>query len=416
MKNNNISEGFWQPIFVARQPIFNRERKVWGYELLFRHSLEINKASVIDGELATQKVIADGFVLATSGMPSHLKCLINFPQKLLLDDSALALPPDRCVVEVLENVEPVPEIIEACQRLKKAGYLLALDDFVGQPGYEPLLELADIVKVDVLPLSKDEFIELAGRLKQYSCKMLAEKVEGHRMFALASHLGFDLFQGFFFSKPEIVSGKKLSAEELTRLQLLKELSRSDFDFARMRAIVEKDVSLTYRLLKYINSASFGLDQKIDSIGRAMVLLGRDRLLQWLRVVVMSDMDSTPGGREVMLLSAQRGRFLQLLALRGQTKLEPDGMFLLGFLSLLDVLLKQPLEDLLSELPLDEKLKMGLLDKKDPCHRWLELARCQERGDWPCVVELIEILELDPSETALCFVKASKWAQEILNLS
>ena len=118
----------------------------------------------------------------------------------------------------------------------------------------------------------------------------------------------------------------------------------------------------------------------------------------------------------MLLSAQRGKFLQLLALKGKTRLDPDGMFLLGFLSLLDVLLKQPLEDLLSELPLDEKLKMGLLDKKHPCHRWLELARCQERGDWPCVAELIEILELDPSETALCFAKASKWAQEILNLS
>ena len=131
---NSCSENFWQPIFVARQPIFNREREIWGYELLFRHCREVNKANIIDGDMATLKIIADGFVLASTGMPSHLKCLINFPQKLLLDDSALALPPDRCVVEVLENVEPVPEIIEACQRLKKAGYLLALDDFVGQPG------------------------------------------------------------------------------------------------------------------------------------------------------------------------------------------------------------------------------------------------------------------------------------------
>jgi EAL and modified HD-GYP domain-containing signal transduction protein len=406
---------------VARQPIFNREREIWGYELLFRHCREVNKANIIDGDIidgdmATLKIIADGFVLASTGMPSHLKCLINFPQKLLLDDSALALPPNRCVIEVLEVVEPVPEIIEACKRLKEAGYLLALDDFVGQPGYESLLKLADIVKVDVLQLSRDEFIKLARRLKRYSCKMLAEKVEGHRMFELAKHLGFDLFQGFFFSRPEIVSGKKLSAEELTRLQLLKELSSSDFDFARMQAIVEKDVSLTYRLLKYINSASFGLDQKIKSIGRAMVLLGRERLLQWLRVVVMSDMDSTPGGREVMLLSAQRGKFLQLLALKGKTRLDPDGMFLLGFLSLLDVLLKQPLEELLSDLPLDEEIKKGILDKKHPCHRWLELARCQERGDWVQVTKLIDVLKLDFSETTLCFARALKWALEILRFS
>ena len=213
-----------------------------------------------------------------------------------------------------------------------------------------------------------------------------------------------------------MSGKKLSAEELTRLQLLKELSSSDFDFARMQAIVEKDVSLTYRLLKYINSASFGLDQKIKSIGRAMVLLGRERLLQWLRVVVMSDMDSTPGGREVMLLSAQRGKFLQLLALKGKTRLDPDGMFLLGFLSLLDVLLKQPLEELLSDLPLDEEIKKGILDKKHPCHRWLELARCQERGDWVQVTKLIDVLKLDFSETTLCFARALKWALEILRFS
>jgi EAL and modified HD-GYP domain-containing signal transduction protein len=413
---NSCSENFWQPIFVARQPIFNREREIWGYELLFRHSLEMNKAGIVDGELATQKVIADGFSLATSGMSHHLKCLINFPQRLLLDNSALALPPERCVIEVLETVDPVPEIIDACKQLKKAGYLLALDDFVGQPGYEPLLELADIVKVDVLPLSRDEFIELTGRLRQYSCKMLAEKVEGHRMFALARHLGFDFFQGFFFSRPEIVSGKKLSVEELTKLQLLKELSKKDFEFSRVNDILQRDVSLTYRLLKYINSAAFGLDQKIESIKRAMILLGREQLLQWLRVVILSDMDNTPCGREVILLSAQRGRFLQLLALKGECRLDSDAMFLLGFLSLLDVLLKQPLDELLPELPLEEEIKKGLIDKGHPCHRWLDLARYQERGDWDRVAELIEILDLDTAETALCFAKASLWAQEILRMS
>ncbi|WP_457572333.1 EAL and HDOD domain-containing protein [Desulfovulcanus sp.] len=413
---NSANEGFWQPIFMARQPIFDRERGIWGYELLFRHSQELNKAGVVDGELATQKVIADGFSLATSGMSHHLKCLINFPQKLLLDNSALALPPERCVIEVLESVEPIPPIIDACKRLKRSGYLLALDDFVGQPGYEPLLKLADIVKVDVLALTKSQIVELARRLKKYSCQMLAEKVEDNRMFKLARHLGFDLFQGFFFSRPEIVSGKKLSVEELTKLQLLRELSKNDFEFSKMNEILQRDVSLTYRLLKYINSAAFGMNQKIESINRAMILLGREQLLQWLRVVILSDLDSSPCGREVILLSAQRGRFLQLLALKGQSRLDPEAMFLLGFLSLLDVLLKQPLDELLQELPLEEEIKRGLVDKDHPCHRWLDLTRGQERGDWDKVAELIETLGLDPSETALCFAQASLWAQEILKIS
>jgi EAL and modified HD-GYP domain-containing signal transduction protein len=178
-------------------------------------------------------------------------------------------------------------------------------------------------------------------------------------------------------------------------------------------ILQRDVSLTYRLLKYINSAAFGLNHKIESIKRAMILLGREQLLQWLRVVILSDMDNTSCGREVILLSAQRGRFLQLLALKGECRLDSDAMFLLGFLSLLDVLLKQPLDELLPELPLEEEIKKGLIDKGHPCHRWLDLARYQERGDWDRVAELIEILNLDPAETALCFTKASLWAQEIL---
>jgi len=409
-------EDFWEPIFVARQPIFDREQDIWGYELLFRHSQEMNTANIVDGELATQKVIADGFALAKFGLPENVKCLINFPKKLLIEDFAFALPPETSVIEILETVKPEPEIIAACKRLKQAGYLLALDDFVGQPGYEPLLMLADVVKVDVMQLTRAQFEELAARLKKYSCLMLAEKVEDGRMFKLAKRLNFDLFQGFFFSRPEVLAGKKLSVEELTKLRLLKELSRDDFEFSEMAEIVQRDVSLTYRLLKYINSAAFGLSNKIESITRAMTLLGKKRLLKWLRVVILSEMSSGPSGREVVLLSAQRGRFLQLLALKGQSKLEPEAMFLLGFLSLLDVLLKQPMTELVQELPLDEEIKKGLIDEEHPCHRWLDLARAQEKGDWPKVAELIEVLRLDPSETAICFTKASLWAHEILKTS
>lgn len=191
----------YKPIFVARQPIFDRDETLWGYELLFRVSQSVTQADVEDDNLATAKVIADGFSMAVDGVDQNKKILINFPTDLILTGANQALPNDRCIVEILETVEPTQNIIEACKKIKEQGYVLALDDFVGQKGYEPFLEMADIVKVDLESQSPADIIKLVQYLNRYPCALLAEKVEDVKTYQLTRTLGFTYFQGFFSAVP-----------------------------------------------------------------------------------------------------------------------------------------------------------------------------------------------------------------------
>ena len=217
-----------EAVFIARQPIFHPDEAVWGYELLFR-SGEANFASILDEKQATSSVIADGLALAREGMDSSAKVLINFPENMLVEDAGFALPKDGCIIEILEDVQPSEAALGAVRRLKEAGYTLAVDDYSGQADLKPFIDLADIVKIDVLALDSDpeRVAEVADSLPG-GLTLLAEKVEDLDIFARLKGQGFDLFQGFFFSKPEIIPGKKLTSNELTKLQLLGELAKPRF--------------------------------------------------------------------------------------------------------------------------------------------------------------------------------------------
>ncbi|MFP4657235.1 MAG: EAL and HDOD domain-containing protein [Desulfonatronovibrionaceae bacterium] len=400
-------------IFVARQPVFDRLRKIWGYELLFRHSEAVNKAEVSDEEAATQSVIADGYAMAFSGVPASVMCLVNFSRGLLLQDTALALPAENSAIEVLETVAPDPEVIEACKKIKKQGYMLALDDFVGEPGYEPLLELADLIKVDVLNMDQTEIYGVAELLRPYGCRMLAEKVETDEVFGVCREAGFSLFQGFFFSHPEIIPGRKLAVGEISRLELLKELSREEVDFSKLAEIVQKDISLTYRLFRYINSAAFSLTHKVESTQRALTLMGYMRLKEWLRVVILTEMGSGDIGREIVNLSAKRGKFMQLLAPQLETDLGSESLFLFGFLSLLDVLLRRPMQEIVDELPLNRGLKAALLGGKGTLSRLISLNKAQERGNWEEVGRLLDEMGLDLKKSARALNEARDWSNTVL---
>ncbi len=293
-----MSEQFYDRIYVARQPIFTDEMNIWGYELLFRHG-EAQSAVFTDGDLATTQVIADGFALGVRGMGSKIKALINFPRNVLIGRSPYVLPSERCVVEILETVLPEDNVMEACRELKANGYTLALDDFVGDPGFEPLCEIADIIKVDILGKTPSDVMSLVNGLKGYKAWLLAEKVESIDMFNVCRHLGFKYFQGYFFSKPEIVPGRKISASQSAKIKLLKELNESEAERSRLVEIIQTDLSISYRLLKYINSARFTLCGKIESIQRAVNMLGQQSLRQWLQVVILSDVNSTGKGQELV---------------------------------------------------------------------------------------------------------------------
>jgi len=407
-------EELLEKVFVARQPIFDLKMKVWGYELLYRHAAGTDDALFADGAIATAKVIADGVALGRSGLSPAEKTLVNFPMDLLLGGYGFALPSESCIIEILETVDPTPEILQALNNLKSAGYTLALDDFVGQPEHAPFLELADIIKVDVLGTPPEELPGLATRLGGGKRLLLAEKVEDEAMHQKTKDLGFKLFQGFFFKRPEVVAGRKMSSSEMSKLKLLKELADEDFDPGVVAKIIESDLSLSYRLLRYINSASFGRVDPIDSIRQAMMVLGQRNLAKWLQAVLMSDLNPSPKGKELVFMSVRRAKFLELLGrLLHHPPAKPDSLFVLGLFSLLDSLLGQPMEEVLEGLPLSPELAEALKGGQGQAGELLNLAQDMEHADWKAVEDILDELKLPANTASELNADALRFAGELV---
>lgn len=403
-------------IFVARQPIFDVHEKVWAYELLFRKSGQSKTADVAEDDLATASVIADGFSLAFSGMDKNRKAFINFPQRLLLDETVFALPREICVVEVLETITPSAEMVAALLNIKNHGYILALDDYVGQPGYEDIIRLADIVKVDVLGMEPQRLREVCADLRKYGCRLLAEKVEDRATYELTKMLGFTLFQGFYFSRPETVSGSKVPTPVIAKMRLLRALSGDDFDVREMTKIISSDPSVSYRLLNFINSAAFSLRDKIQSIGQALTLLGKQQIKQWFLAVIISDFDSSAKVQEAAYTSLQRARYLESMGkLHRSHDFRAETLFLLGLFSKLDVLLAQPMDRLLQNIPLDKQVEDALLSKPSPYWAWLSLVEDIEIGNWEDVFQFLEARQLDQQESARSYAEAIGWTQTLLRM-
>lgn len=405
---------FLDSFFVARQPVFDAQKNVWGYELLFRNSEGTNAADIGDDDAATSQVIADGFGLIQDDIEVGQRLLVNFPRNMLLEGAADFLPPEVCVVEILEHVQPEPDVLEALQDLKDRGYILALDDYVGQEGFEPFIELADIVKVDCLDLDQDELANIAGNLRQLDVQLLAEKVEDNEMFNLCRDLGFELFQGFFFSRPEIIPGKKISTNNINRLQLLSAISGEDFEVEDLTKAINSDVSVSYRLLKFMNSPTFGLPNEINSIQQAIALIGYRKLAGWLRMILLSDMSSGPAGNELAFLSIKRAKFLELVCRdMKHCPLSAESMFMLGLFSLLDVLLGRPMPELMKELPVEQDLVKALIGKQSSALIYLNLIKLLEKADWDGLTKLIMDNKLSPISVARNHMAAMQWANEIV---
>ncbi len=405
-----------KPIFVARQPIFDAREKIWAYELLFRGSAQASESGVTAGldDLATASVIADGFALAFSGMDKSKHAFINFPQRLLLDGSVYALPSEICVVEVLESITPTREMVAALAQIKARGYLLALDDYIGQPGFEEVIRLADIVKVEVLGMSPDKLASVTGPLLASGCKLLAEKVEDRATYDLCKQLGYSLFQGFFFSRPETMAGSKVPTPVLAKMRLLRALTGESFDVRELSNILSSDPTLSYRLLNFINSAAFSLRSKIQSIQQALTLLGQQQIKQWFLAVIVSDFDSTSKVQEAAFISLQRARYLENMAgLLGSGQFRSETLFLLGLFSRLDVLLAQPMDKLLQAIPLDKYVEAALLGQDSPYAPWLRLVQDIEVGRWEEVATFLQERDLDHGASASSYAESVEWAQTLL---
>lgn len=402
--------------FVARQPIFDERDRVFAYELLFRSGLE-NYFNEVDTthDLATSQVISEGAFLGLDTLAQGKLAFVNFSRAPLINDMALVLPSDRVVIEVLETVEPDRHVVAACERLKSAGYQIALDDFPADQTDHPLLPLADFVKVDFLATPPDTRRMLAERLRAQGIHMLAEKLETREAHHEAVGAGYRFFQGYFFSRPVIVSARNVPAFRMNYLRLLQEVTDPDVTSERLETIVKQDLSITYRLLRHVNSAAFGFVMEIKSLRHALTLLGLNEIRRWASVWAMADLSrDTPG--ELVVESVFRGRFCELLAASTMLRARAPELFLMGLFSHLDAIVGRPLDEILSALPVPHDVRDALLGEPNLLRRVLDTVVGYEAADWDrCAFSAAAagLLEQDLPDS---YLQAAEWTNKIFGSS
>jgi len=400
--------------FIARQPIFDTKGRVYAYELLFRSGLH-NYFDCDDADHAAASVIANSNLLFNlDEMTGGTKAFINCTHTVLVKDLMTTLPRQQAVVEVLEDVEPDDKIIEACRRLKSLGYTLALDDFVYHENFEPLLELADIIKVDFLLSDVDEQERLAKTMIPRGIKMLAEKVETHEVYEHAKQMGYQLFQGYFFAKPVIISRKDIPTNKVQFLRILKDIHAQEVDFKKLALTIQSEVSLSYKLLKLINSAAFALRHKVTSILQALSLLGLREIRSWVSLLSIASMaDDKPA--ELVVSSLIRARLCEQLAQPCKMGDRQSDMFLMGLFSLLDTIMSRPIDEILEEITVEDDIVAALTGEPGMLRSILDLVIAMEKGEWEEVSRLAAELQIEEQPLSAAYLDAVAWAQDIYNI-
>jgi len=392
---------------VARQPILTRARELFAYELLFRNSLQ-NSCTGIDLEFAATSVLDTSFLMGFEKLTAGHPMFINCPRDFLLRDYISLFPPKTVVVEILETVEPDQEIIDCCVRLKGAGYAIALDDFVDSPRWDPLVALADIIKVDFRLTEPAQQEALACRFSGKKPRLLAEKVETQEEYAAGMKMGYSLFQGYFFCRPEMMQTRDLPASKFAYLELLRLATVPEFDIGELASKIKHEASLTFRLLRYLNSAAFGLRAEIRSVAHALSMLGERELRKWIAVISVGVLaDGKPD--ELMTVPLVRGRFCELLApLAGLAKHAND-LFLMGLLSVMDAILDRPIDSILGELPVRSEIKEALTAHGGLYRQLLDIAIAHETADWEKAEALSSKSGMKEEAVSELYVSAVDWA-------
>lgn len=394
-----------EEIFVGRQPIYNRKLEVIGYELLYRSSLH-NQAQFLDGDQATGEVILNAFLeLGLENISGRYPAFINLSRSFLVGDKPLPFSHKRVVLEILEDIEPDAAVIDALRRLAQNGYIIALDDFIYRPELEPLLDLAHIIKFDVLGVDSAILSERVTHLKQRKVRLLAEKVESHEDFERCKQLGFDYFQGYFFCKPNVVRGRSRPVNRLVLMNLLSELQRPETDINKLEKLVAQDAALTYRLLRYVNSPCVAIRRKVESLRRALVIIGANTIKNWITLILFTRLDDKP--RELMVTALVRARMCELLGAAHRHD-GLDRFFTVGLLSAMDALMDQSMEEVLDQLPLVEEVKAALRTRDGHLGHVLEQVLLYEWGAWDRLCN-----SLDSTTYRQAYLDAVRWAGDSL---
>ncbi len=387
---------------MGRQPILGPSLKTVGYEILYRNC-EIDHASFQDEGIATATVLLNTYldIGLEHVVGSHL-AFLNIPRQFLLEHFCEALPKDRVVLEVLENVEPTPEVITTLQTLSQKGYTIALDDFEYGDRFKPFLEIADIVKIDVLGKSDRQLEYTARQLRNYPGRLLAEKVESRSMYQTCKDLGFFYFQGFFFYRPDIIRGREIPANRVALLELLGKIQDPQVTLKQLVEHIRNDLSLSYKILRYVNSAYVGLPQQVNSIDHAACLVGIDRIRTWSTLIVMAS--GKGQAVEILVIALIRAKMCERIgALLGHEATEK--FFTLGLLSVLEALYESPMESIVDKLPLHPDILEALIHGTGEMGLILSCVKAYEQGEW---MEL-KNLQLDPATIRDTYLESIDWA-------
>ena len=394
-------------IYIARQPIYDHDLEVIGFELLYRNS-EVNSANFDNGEIASSETIVNSFIhIGIDNLVGTALAFVNLPTEFILNNDLVPMFHEQSVLEILEDVEPGDEIIAGIKGLKSKGYQIALDDFIFSEKMIPFLELADFVKIDVLDYTIEEVAELLQKLKKYNIKSLAEKVETQDLYQQCKALGFDYYQGYFFCHPQIVKEKSLAANKSVVLGLISQLQNPDSKYDEIENILSQDITLSYKLLRYINSAAFSLRSEIESIKDAIVLLGLDNIKNWASLILMSKVaDNKP--MQLVVTALVRAKMGALLAKQIHPELEKS-IFICGLFSVLDALMDKPMIDLLDTVILSTPIKLALLDHDGDLGQLLKHTIQYEQAEF----DQLHTQKVDTELYYESYLSAVKWADESL---
>jgi EAL and modified HD-GYP domain-containing signal transduction protein len=397
--------------YAARQPILDKDKNLYAYELLFRDSVD-NVFPQIDGDEATSKMIeASQFNMGISGFTGSKPAFINFTLDTLAKGYPEMIAPDEVVIEILETVKPGKKLLGICKKLHDEGYTIALDDYEHQKVWLHFYPFIKIIKIDIQQSSRETINKVCDIVKDFPhIKLLAEKVETHEEYNNMCDLGFDYFQGYFFAKPEMIKTKSLSPSQIAMAELLYETSKSALDLNNITKVFERDVSLSYKLLRYANSAIFKRRNEISTIKQALVILGSGELKRFIGL--MFAVTANPNKpSELINLAMTRAKFCELIIQNSNLQLDVSIAFLTGLLSMIDAILDEEMETILEKLPLSQEIKDPLLTGKGLMAAVIKLIELIEQANWDKTNIVIEKLKLDQDKVIEDYNQALAWADD-----
>jgi EAL and modified HD-GYP domain-containing signal transduction protein len=396
-------------VFVARQPIFDLDKNVVAYELLFRTSLDNFYDIKLDGDESTAKLISNSFLLiGLDTITKQKKAFINFTKKLLINMAPTVIPNNLISVEVPEDIEVDADVIQACSDLKDRGYEIVLDNFVYNDEYKPLVDLADVIKIDFQQSKGDERREIVEQFKASGIKFLAEKLETVEEFEKAISYGYDYFQGYFFCKPIIISERDIPVSKLSVLELINEINMPDVEFEKLEEIIKHDLSLTYRLLRFINSAYFNFSMKVESIRHVLLLIGMREIKKWASIISLAAIGEDKPV-ELLNVSLVRAKFCEFIAEEIGQKRNEHNFFMMGLFSSIDALLDRHMEDVLKDIYIEAEVKAALLGEENIYSDVCNLVIAYEKGDWENVDDYTKKIGVNESVLPTYYFSSTKRA-------